>query len=223
MIATMPTAVVGVMPTAVTIVSAAVTVTATMPAVTATMPAVTATMPAVTAPGVSLARHRQARERDCHAADQARKFHEGMSHEEIQAQPPGASGMRETALADSYRVHYSIRGGGRDATVQAESSLRRAAWSGHDSWRGGHQRASRQVLEIAALRRALRWNSALLTTLQHRLRPARESAGAITVALKSLQNVLPLRSAALKRAGAGHILEDALLTIRSATISFLLF
>ena len=55
MIATMPTAVVAVMPTPVTIVAAAVT----------------ATMPA---PGVSLARHRQARERDCHAADQARKF-----------------------------------------------------------------------------------------------------------------------------------------------------
>jgi hypothetical protein len=26
------------------------------------------------------------------------------------------------ALADSYRVHYSIRGSGRDITVQAESS-----------------------------------------------------------------------------------------------------
>jgi len=46
-------------------------VTIVAAAVTATMPAVTATMPA---PGVSLARHRQARERDCHAADQARKF-----------------------------------------------------------------------------------------------------------------------------------------------------
>ena len=27
-----------------------------------------------------------------------------------------------TAFADSYRVHYSIRGSGRDITVQAESS-----------------------------------------------------------------------------------------------------
>ena len=27
-----------------------------------------------------------------------------------------------SALADSYRVHYSIRGSGRDITVQAESS-----------------------------------------------------------------------------------------------------
>ena len=27
-----------------------------------------------------------------------------------------------TALADSYRVHYSIKGSGRDITVQAESS-----------------------------------------------------------------------------------------------------
>jgi predicted small secreted protein len=26
------------------------------------------------------------------------------------------------ALADSYRVHYSVRGSGRDITVQAESS-----------------------------------------------------------------------------------------------------
>jgi hypothetical protein len=30
--------------------------------------------------------------------------------------------LTSIALADSYRVHYSIRGGGRDATVQAESS-----------------------------------------------------------------------------------------------------
>jgi hypothetical protein len=27
-----------------------------------------------------------------------------------------------TSLADSFRVHYSIRGSGRDITVQAESS-----------------------------------------------------------------------------------------------------
>jgi hypothetical protein len=27
-----------------------------------------------------------------------------------------------TSLADSYRVHYSIRGSGREMTVQAESS-----------------------------------------------------------------------------------------------------
>ena len=27
-----------------------------------------------------------------------------------------------TSLADSYRVHYSMRGSGRDITVQAESS-----------------------------------------------------------------------------------------------------
>jgi hypothetical protein len=27
-----------------------------------------------------------------------------------------------SAFADSYRVHYSIRGSGRDVTVQAESS-----------------------------------------------------------------------------------------------------
>jgi hypothetical protein len=27
-----------------------------------------------------------------------------------------------SAFADSYRVHYSIRGSGRDTTVQAESS-----------------------------------------------------------------------------------------------------
>jgi hypothetical protein len=27
-----------------------------------------------------------------------------------------------SVLADSYRVHYSIRGSGRDVTVQAESS-----------------------------------------------------------------------------------------------------
>jgi hypothetical protein len=27
-----------------------------------------------------------------------------------------------SALADSYRVHYSIRGSGRDITVQAQSS-----------------------------------------------------------------------------------------------------
>ena len=27
-----------------------------------------------------------------------------------------------SALADTYRVHYSIRGSGRDITVQAESS-----------------------------------------------------------------------------------------------------
>ena len=73
MIPMMPTAVMPVMLTA------AVTTVSTMPA----------TMPAA---GVSLARHRQARDRDCHAADQARKFHEGMSHKEIQAQPPaGAS------------------------------------------------------------------------------------------------------------------------------------
>ena len=40
-------------------------------------------------------------------------------------------GMRVTALADSYRVHYSIRGGGRDAMVQAESSAeaRRVVWT----------------------------------------------------------------------------------------------
>jgi hypothetical protein len=30
--------------------------------------------------------------------------------------------LASTALADSCRVHYSMRGGGRDATVQAESS-----------------------------------------------------------------------------------------------------
>jgi hypothetical protein len=30
--------------------------------------------------------------------------------------------LASTALADSYRVHYSIRGAGRDVTVQAESS-----------------------------------------------------------------------------------------------------
>jgi hypothetical protein len=30
--------------------------------------------------------------------------------------------LASTALADSYRVHYSIRGSGRDITVQAESS-----------------------------------------------------------------------------------------------------
>jgi hypothetical protein len=30
--------------------------------------------------------------------------------------------LASTALADNYRVHYSIRGGGRDITVQAESS-----------------------------------------------------------------------------------------------------
>jgi len=29
---------------------------------------------------------------------------------------------RGSALADSYRVHYSIRGSSRDITVQAESS-----------------------------------------------------------------------------------------------------
>ena len=103
MIATMPTAVVAVMPTPVTIVAAAVT---------ATMPAVTATMPA---PGVSLARHRQARERDCHAADQARKFHEGMSHEEIQAQPPaGASGMRASngsrRAIQAFQIHQLAAG-----------------------------------------------------------------------------------------------------------------
>jgi hypothetical protein len=28
----------------------------------------------------------------------------------------------DSAFADSYRVHYSIRGSGRDVTVQAESS-----------------------------------------------------------------------------------------------------
>ena len=75
----MPSAVVAVMPTAET----------TLPA---TMPAVPATMPAVPATGVSLACHRQARDRDCHAADNATKSHEGMSHKEIQPQPPaGAS------------------------------------------------------------------------------------------------------------------------------------
>ena len=30
--------------------------------------------------------------------------------------------LARSALADSYRVHYSIRGNGRDITVQAESS-----------------------------------------------------------------------------------------------------
>jgi hypothetical protein len=30
--------------------------------------------------------------------------------------------LASTALADSYRVHYSIRGTGSDITVQAESS-----------------------------------------------------------------------------------------------------
>ena len=30
--------------------------------------------------------------------------------------------MAGAALADTYRVHYSIRGSGRDITVQAESS-----------------------------------------------------------------------------------------------------
>ena len=30
--------------------------------------------------------------------------------------------LASTALADSFRVHYSIRGTGRDITVQAESS-----------------------------------------------------------------------------------------------------
>jgi hypothetical protein len=30
--------------------------------------------------------------------------------------------LASTALADSYRVHYSVRGSGRDVTVQAESS-----------------------------------------------------------------------------------------------------
>jgi hypothetical protein len=30
--------------------------------------------------------------------------------------------LASTALADGYRVHYSIRGTGRDITVQAESS-----------------------------------------------------------------------------------------------------
>ena len=30
--------------------------------------------------------------------------------------------LASSALADSYRVHYSIRGSGRDITVQAESS-----------------------------------------------------------------------------------------------------
>jgi hypothetical protein len=74
-------------------------VPATMPAVPATMPAVPATMPAVPATGVSLACHRQARDRDCHAADHATKFHEGMSHKEIQAQPPAAlRGMREATV-----------------------------------------------------------------------------------------------------------------------------
>ena len=91
----MPTAVIPVMPTAVVAVmpTAETTVPATMPAVPATMPA---TMPAA---GVSLACHRQARERDYHAADHATKFHEGMSHKEIQAQPPAAlRGMREATV-----------------------------------------------------------------------------------------------------------------------------
>jgi hypothetical protein len=30
--------------------------------------------------------------------------------------------LGDTALADTYRVHYSIRGSGRDITVQADSS-----------------------------------------------------------------------------------------------------
>lgn len=85
MIPVMPTAVMPVMPTAVVAVmpTAETTVPAAMPAVPATMPAA----------GVSLACHRQARDR--HAADHATKFHEGMSHKEIQAQPPAAlRGMR---------------------------------------------------------------------------------------------------------------------------------
>jgi hypothetical protein len=30
--------------------------------------------------------------------------------------------LAATSLADSYRVHYSVRGSGREITVQAESS-----------------------------------------------------------------------------------------------------
>jgi hypothetical protein len=30
--------------------------------------------------------------------------------------------VAETSLADTFRVHYSVRGSGRDITVQAESS-----------------------------------------------------------------------------------------------------
>jgi len=33
-----------------------------------------------------------------------------------------AGAFAGSALADSFRVHYSIRGAGRDVTVQAESS-----------------------------------------------------------------------------------------------------
>ena len=117
MIPMMPTAVVAVMPTAET------TVPATMPAVPATMPAVPATMPAA---GVSLACHRQARDRDCHAADHATKFHEGMSHKEIQAQPPlrfGGCVRQRFASRDS---SFQILSGGwslRHALTEARSSI----------------------------------------------------------------------------------------------------
>jgi hypothetical protein len=109
MIAVMPTAVVAVLPTTLTnapatmpgVPAAATTVPTLSAAVrtlsaAVTLPAAVTTLPAT---GVSLASHGHARERDCHAADQARKFHKQMSHSEGQAQPPRwRFGMREVTV-----------------------------------------------------------------------------------------------------------------------------
>jgi hypothetical protein len=51
-----------------------------------------------------------------------------------------------SVMAGSFRVHYSIRGSGRDITVQAESSARSSP-RGHEhvSRRDGDRRQSREV------------------------------------------------------------------------------
>ena len=54
--------------------------------------------------------------------------------------------LASAAFADTYRVHYSIRGSGRDITVQAKSSSEaRRTRHGHVSWRRRDRRAPGEV------------------------------------------------------------------------------
>ena len=50
-----------------------------------------------------------------------------------------------SAFADTYRVHYSVRGSGRDVTVQAESSAE-ARGHGDVPGRGRHRRPPNQEM-----------------------------------------------------------------------------
>jgi hypothetical protein len=85
-----------------------------------------------------------------------------------------------SAWADTYRVHYSIRGSGRDITVQTESSAEARRVVMDMFPRGGYRRPLGESVKIPDLQRKLaqiRWKFSAYENVTARHGKARPRAG----------------------------------------------